>query len=210
MPEPDRLQSAAELLLLKGVAVPHCRQVANLSGQLFRATTPLHGLGNGEEVLLLAAALLHDVGISISYQGHHKHSQEIILQSELAGFSPEELRVVACLARYHRKSHPSTDHAVFSKLSPAHQELVRKLAALLRIADGLDRTHCDAVAHLTARAVAPREWEIRVSGHAPLWEELWAANDRKSALFSEVYGVKLSILRAAAGVLSPEEHPPGR
>jgi len=210
VPEPDKLQSAAELLLHKGVAVAHCRQVANLCGQLFRATASLHGLGAEEEVLLLAAALLHDVGISVSYQGHHKHSQEIILHSGAAGFSPEELRVVACLARYHRKSHPSPDHSTFARLSPEHQHLVRKLAALLRIADGLDRTHCDAVAHLTAHAVGPREWEIRVSGHAPLWEELWAANDRKSALFSEVYGVKVSILRAEARALSPEEHPPGR
>ncbi len=195
MSRSDKLQSAAELLVATGVEVAHCRQVAHLSGRLFHAIHPLHQMTDDDEVLLLAAGLLHDVGVSVSYQRHHKHSQEIILHATLEGFGRREQRIVACLARYHRKAHPSPSHAPFGELSHTDQERVRKLAALLRLADGLDRTHCDAVTDLTAGPIGPRTWEIRVTGRTALWEELWAARERKSALFCEVFGVKLDIVR---------------
>ncbi len=195
MSQSQKLQSAAELLMATGVEVAHCRQVAHLAGRLFDAIRPLHRMTDDDEVLLLAAGLLHDVGVSVSYQGHHKHSQEIILHADLAGFARREQRIVACLARYHRKAHPSLSHSPFGELNHADQDRVRKLAALLRIADGLDRTHCDAVTDLTAGPTGPRTWEIRATGHTPLWEELWAVRERKSALFCEVFGVKLDIVR---------------
>ena len=71
MSRSEKLRSAAELLVATGVEIAHCRQVADLSGRLFDAMRPLHQMSDRDEVLLLAAGLLHDVGVSVSYPKHH-------------------------------------------------------------------------------------------------------------------------------------------
>lgn len=120
---------------------PHGRHVADLSLSIYDALQPLHNLGESSRELLEAAALLHDIGYYISHSSHHKHSQYLIQNSEMLGFTEQEIAVIANVARYHRKSHPKGRHFTFAALRPADQQQVRYLAAILRIADGLDRTH---------------------------------------------------------------------
>lgn len=192
--KPDKLQSAAELLRDTGVCLAHCRQVAGLSGWLFEQTASLHGFGEAERVLLLAGALLHDVGVSVTYQRHHKNSRDMILAADLPGFDSRERRIVASIARYHRKALPSLNHRLFAGLSSGDRETVRKLAAIVRIADGLDRSHTSAVTELRACCVDAGVWEIVVWGRGDLSSELWAAREKKRDLFEEAYGVELRIV----------------
>ena len=95
--------------------------------------------------MLEAAARLQDVGYLIDYDKHHKHSYHLILNSRLAGFRPQELDLIANIARYHRGGKPKAKHANYDRLPAADQERVRRLAAMLRIAGGLDRSHSQQV-----------------------------------------------------------------
>jgi exopolyphosphatase/guanosine-5'-triphosphate,3'-diphosphate pyrophosphatase len=164
----------------------HGQQVARLSLLLFDQLRELHGLGNRERNILMAGALLHDIGQYVSYQRHHKHSMYLIANSELPGMSPEDLRMVAALARYHRRSEPKLSHSEFEAMSVQDREAICKLAALLRVADALDREHIDRVATLSAR------WEdvglvLELETRGSLTLEEWALR-RKGKMFKSVYG----------------------
>jgi len=173
----------------------HVEQVARVCERLFDALRPLHGLGDCEGELLLCAALLHDIGLSLGLSGHHRTSFQLILQAELPALSAGERLIVANVARYHRKSHPSPRHEHFAELAPPEQETVRRLAALLRVADGLDRAHENAVTDADASPAGENAWIIRVSGSGDLDTAIWGAS-RKAGLFEEVYGVKLRMAPA--------------
>jgi exopolyphosphatase/guanosine-5'-triphosphate,3'-diphosphate pyrophosphatase len=100
-------------------------------------------------VMLEHAALLRDVGYLVNYSKHHKHSYHLIVNADLEGLSHRERILVATVARYHRKSAPSLSHEEFAPLAPDDRELVARLAAILRVADGLDRTHAQEVSAVT-------------------------------------------------------------
>ncbi|MBI5852653.1 MAG: Ppx/GppA family phosphatase [Planctomycetes bacterium] len=119
----------------------HAETVRSLAVELFDGTAPLHGLVRADRDLLEAAALLHDIGVFVANTSHHKHAWYLIRSSDLPGLDDKSREVVAQVARYHRRAHPSRKHAPFDELSAAERERVRRLAALLRIADGLDRSH---------------------------------------------------------------------
>lgn len=119
----------------------HANQVSRLSLSLFDALAVEHGLGRRERILLEAAALLHDVGTYIKTSGHHKHSEYIILNSEIFGLNRSELTILANVARYHRKQPPSNAHVNYVALPREDRIIVLKLAAILRVADALDRGH---------------------------------------------------------------------
>jgi exopolyphosphatase/guanosine-5'-triphosphate,3'-diphosphate pyrophosphatase len=123
----------------------HAETVCTLARQLFDQTRELHGLGGRARVLLEAAALLHDVGVAVNNDGHHKHSQYLIAASELVGLSDEERHIVGMLARYHRKAPPQREHEDFMQLRRKDRTLVERLTALLRLADALDRQHAAVV-----------------------------------------------------------------
>lgn len=116
-------------------------QVEKLSKMLFDALKDVLGLDYRDWLLLEAAALLRDIGKHIAYSKHHKHSYYMIKHSELVGYDHEEIEAIACIARYHRKSMPKTAHEEIQILSPYMLSKVEKLAALLRLALALDRTH---------------------------------------------------------------------
>ena len=111
------------------------------------------GLGDTERELLEAGALLANAGLFISHSGHHKHSYYVIRNSEhLMGFTDREIEVIALVARYHRKSPPSADkHPEFAALGAEDQAAVRAMAALLRVAIGMDRNHDAAVDHVNVK-----------------------------------------------------------
>jgi exopolyphosphatase/guanosine-5'-triphosphate,3'-diphosphate pyrophosphatase len=168
----------------------HGVHVARLAGSLFEQLRPLHRLGEADHRILLAAALLHDIGMFISYKKHHKHSLYLLAQSELPGFTPEEMMMVANVARYHRKQCPQAAHESFSRLAKAGQIRVLKLASLLRIADALDREHVQAVRQV-------RVWRDKNDLHlglegAGMALEQWALT-RKMQLFNDVFKTKIKV-----------------
>ncbi|HVZ38414.1 MAG TPA: Ppx/GppA phosphatase family protein [Candidatus Kapabacteria bacterium] len=171
----------------------HGRQVAQLSLAIYDALQPLHSLEEARRELLEAAALLHDIGYYISHASHHKHSQYLIQNSEALGFTYDEIAIIANVARYHRKSHPKNRHPAFAALRAADQECVRFLAAILRVADGLDRTHKQVVesieTHFDDRAVSFR---VHCSTDAVPTFELWSAS-RKKDLMESQFGRKVSV-----------------
>ena len=124
----------------------HGEHATALALQLFDATASRHELPASARELLEAAGLLHNVGLSISHDAHHKHSYYVIRNSEwLAGFTQHEVELIAQVARYHRKSAPKAKHLEHAALAPRDQRLVCVLAGLLRVAIGLDRTHAGVV-----------------------------------------------------------------
>jgi exopolyphosphatase/guanosine-5'-triphosphate,3'-diphosphate pyrophosphatase len=123
----------------------HNRHVAELAGRIFDGLRAREQLPAAARDLLTAAALLHDVGYLISHSGHHKHAYHLILHGDIRGFSGREVEVIANVARYHRRAFPKKAHANFARLEPDDRRLVRVLAGILRVADGLDRTHTQRV-----------------------------------------------------------------
>lgn len=170
--------------------LPHSRQVAWIAGrlleQLAAVKKPTLGLRAEDRPLIEAAALMANVGYLINFDGHHKHSYHLIINSDLPGFERDELRVVANVARYHRGARPKQKHKPFASLSDEDQDRVAKLAAILRVALALDRTHQQRVSDVAVNVTEGTvEITIRTSGDAEV--DLWAAR-RKVDLFERVFG----------------------
>ena len=172
---PDvRRRSVVELAERCSYWPEHAHQIARLALSVFDQTRSVHALTDREREWLDFAAVLHDIGTHISYPRHHKHSYYLIKNGDLRGFEPEESEVIALIARYHRKSPPSKAHDDFSALGPKRRNAVRTLAAILRFAETLDRSHAQVV---TGVELLDRGKEylvkLRTTGDAEL--ELWAA-----------------------------------
>jgi exopolyphosphatase/guanosine-5'-triphosphate,3'-diphosphate pyrophosphatase len=129
----------------------HVLQVTALALRLFDELTPLHGLGAPDRLLLEAATCLHDIGWSVvrDGKGHHKESARLIREHPWEHWPRVEVELMAMIARYHRKSKPSREHAVFAALGDLQRHRVEQLAAILRMADGMDRSHQARVKSLT-------------------------------------------------------------
>jgi exopolyphosphatase/guanosine-5'-triphosphate,3'-diphosphate pyrophosphatase len=132
----------------------HTDHVAALAAQIFDGLRPWHGYGSRPRELLQSAALLHDIGWSQSPdgKGHHKWSARLIQDYAWKNLTPEEVPLVAQIARYHRKAPPQPDHAEFHALKAAAQKSVMILGGILRIADALDRAHMGKIARVEASA----------------------------------------------------------
>lgn len=163
----------------------HARQVTRLALAIFDQLARLHGLGDADRRVLMAAAMLHDIGTFISFRRHHMHSLYIIAQSELPGFTTREILMVANVARYHRRGGPSPSHEAFAQLDADHQVRVRRLASLLRLADALDREHVQKVAAVSA-VVRSDGVELAVEADGDLVLERWAFR-RKADLFRATF-----------------------
>jgi exopolyphosphatase/guanosine-5'-triphosphate,3'-diphosphate pyrophosphatase len=167
----------------------HANQVARLSLSLFDQTRGIHGLTDREREWLEYAAVLHDIGVHISYQNHHKHSDYLIRNGDLRGFEPEEIDAIALVARYHRQAAPKRKHTEFGELGRKKRRVVRTLAAILRLAENLDRSHTQSVSGLALHDRGDDDLlQIRTSGDAEL--ELWAAS-RQAKPFERLTGKPL-------------------
>src|SRR5436305_11856441 len=189
-----------ELHLSGGLQVedwPHARQVVRLSTQLFEATRPLHDLDAKALRLLERAALLRNSGMMVEVRRHHKHSFRLINQTKLPDFTDKERYEIACIARYHRRALPSTDHAEFAALGHKARKRVSALAALLRITDALDYSHDGRVLRLAADPAQCSDtiWTILlwVRPLADVDVELERAYD-KADLFEKVFMRKLRLV----------------
>ena len=181
-----RYQSVLHVCDLYRVNRQHAEHVKHLSVQLFDALMPLHGMGDKERELLEASALLHDVGYHIAADQHHKHSEYIIRNCVMPGFTSDETVLISSVARYHRKSHPKRKHPVYAGLGSADQNLVAVLASILRIAEGLDRRQQSVVRGLETRIAADGiEIGLQVLTDMPD-VELWSA-ERRTGLMQEIF-----------------------
>lgn len=172
----------------------HSANVAKIAVSLFDCLQKRLKLAPLSRRYLEAAALLANVGVIISHSKHHLHSYYVIRNSELVGLTDREIELIAVIARYHRKSAPKESHPEFSQLSEEDQKLVRSLAAILRIAIGLDRTQDGRVKSVTVRA-EDEQFLIfaKASAKADLELNLYAANERRSML-SELLDTRVKVL----------------
>ena len=167
----------------------HGRHVARLAISLFTQLRDVHRLDDDDRRILIAAAVLHDIGLFIGYRRHHKHSFYIISQSELPGLKPREILMTANLARYHRKGDPAPHHDSFNALSDKEKNRVVRLACLLRIADALDREHQQSVRDVRVQ-VGDGSATLEPHGSGDQLLERWAVQ-KKAALFESTFGLKL-------------------
>jgi exopolyphosphatase/guanosine-5'-triphosphate,3'-diphosphate pyrophosphatase len=183
---PDvRRRSVVELGERCGYWSEHAQQVARLALSIFDQTRSVHGLGDREREWLEYAALLHDIGVHISYDRHHRHSYYLIKNGDLRGFDPREIEVIALVARYHRQATPKKSHDGYGDLNGTLRSTVRVLSAIVRLAEGLDRSHAQALAGID---LFPRGDDylarLRANGDAEL--ELWAAHRHVAPLEREL------------------------
>lgn len=162
----------------------HVEHVRHLALQLFDELGGLLECETEDRPLLEAAGLLHDVGQLVSYRRHHHHSYQLIMHADRLPFAPRERLLVAMLSRYHRKAGPRKKHEEFATLPSEDQALVRRLAAILRVADGLDRGHTGVVASVRAHVNDDRVLLQAVSDSpgADLSLECWGATRKSDVL----------------------------
>jgi exopolyphosphatase/guanosine-5'-triphosphate,3'-diphosphate pyrophosphatase len=160
----------------------HGRQVARLATMLFDGVAPLLKLPPAGRDLLEYAALLHDIGHAVDHDRHQRHSYYVIKNSELLGFEPDEIEIIALVARGHRKQVPKPSAPELQTISPQKRKLVRALAALLRIADALDRTHFGVIKNVLVTKASGRLVLNVDAGGENAELELWAAERRVDLL----------------------------
>lgn len=171
----------------------HARHVARLALELFDQTTELHGLGADDREMLEFGAYLHDIGEHVASQGHHKHGAYLVRHGQLRGFTPEDVQLLAAMARWHRRGDPkATD-----ELPLVDEGRLRPLVALLRLADGLDRGRAGAVEHVDVH-VGPSLVVVKLATRDDAELELWGAR-RKRELFEKLFARDLELV-------SPRSH----
>ena len=157
--EPHRYTAAARQILLGARSFSrrlepdprHAEHVRELSLQLFDQLQPLHHLPSEARVILEAGALLHDIGHSVSHRGHHKHGEYLTMNGDIPGLDGRERPLTAAVVRYHnRKAEPAEHHISYSALNTGDRRLARRLASIVRIAEGLDHSHRQRVTSLKA------------------------------------------------------------
>ena len=194
---PDvRRRSTLELAERCSYYAEHSNQVVRLALALFDQTRAIHGLTDREREWLEYASLMHDIGGHISFSGHHKHSYYLIKNGDLRGFHPDEIEVMALVARYHRRGTPKRSHPQYAQLPATLRRTVRTLASILRVAESLDRSHAQPVSGLE---VHDRGEDVVIQLHSAGDAELevWATARHLEA-FEQVVGkpVRLEIAHA--------------
>lgn len=170
----------------------HARQVSRLAASLFDQLQKVHGMDPADRRMLLAAAVLHDIGAFVGYKKHHKHSLYLIANSEVPELTQRETEIVANLARYHRKGLPAEHHEAFTTLPADDRDRVVKLASILRIADALDREHLQAVRGVTAKVTRGGKLKLELDADGDLLLERWALR-RKADLFAATFGLEVVV-----------------
>ncbi len=183
----------------------HAEQVALLALKIFDQTQNIHRLDSIDRELLEYAALLHDIGYYISYEKHHRHAYYLIKNVHLNGFSEEEINILALTTRYHRKTNPKKSHLEFSALNKAVRTRIEWLAAILKVADGLDRSHFGLVEDLKIN-FEKNKMSFTLKIHDDAQYEVWDAH-RRIALFEKLTGktVQFKTLKSAKGFSEAKE-----
>jgi exopolyphosphatase/guanosine-5'-triphosphate,3'-diphosphate pyrophosphatase len=202
---PDvRRRSAIELAERCNYQAEHAQHIARLALALFDQTRGIHGLSDREREWLEYASLMHDIGAHISFVRHHRHSYYLIKNGDLRGFQPDEIEVIALVARYHRRGTPKRSHDEYARLSSPLRRTVRTLASILRVAESLDRSHGQVI---TALDVQDRGEDMLLSiatnGDAEL--EVWATGQHLRP-FEQVVDkpVRLEVVTPRHGAGQPD------
>jgi exopolyphosphatase/guanosine-5'-triphosphate,3'-diphosphate pyrophosphatase len=186
------LASAREIALRYRADMNHANTVAVLAGQLFSATSSMHGFGVEEQIMLEAASILHDIGHAVSASGHHKHSWYLIMASPFVGLDDRQRAIVAATARFHRKAMPRAGHEALRNLRAHDRTTAIRLAALLRIADSIDYEHVSRVRALRCTRRGERV-TIAMHGSGPLLLERWSVT-RGAAMFEHLFRCKIRVI----------------
>jgi len=175
----------------------HGRAVAALAGRIFEQLAGPFDLPPGDRLLLECAARLQDVGYVINYDQHHKHSYHLIRNSRLPGIRPVDLELIANVARYHRGALPKRKHDNLARLSARDRQRVRQMAAILRLAGGLDRSRSQQVGDVR---IGLEDGVVRLEAVAPVEPEvdLWGAR-RRTELFEKAFAAPVEIVWSGAG-----------
>jgi exopolyphosphatase / guanosine-5'-triphosphate,3'-diphosphate pyrophosphatase len=176
-----------------GVDERHVEHVARLALQMFDdlGDAGLHGGDPVERELLWAAAMLHDIGVRVDYDDHHKHSRYLILNAGLPGWSQREIALVAQMARYHRKGSPGLDD-LQALAQKGDRELVARGSALLRLAEQLERSR-DQLVRAAHVHVDNGRVELRLEGAGDVSLAKWAA-ERETDLFERAFDKQLDVV----------------
>lgn len=197
--DPFAIRRASVMALARRCSWPeaHSRHVATLSLQLFDELRELHHLEGEDRELLEYAAFLHDIGEHVAHEGHDRHAAYLVHHGRLRGLTPTAITVLTALVRWHRRGDPKAHDDLVGKLDEGQRDRVRRLAALLRLADGLDRGRKQVVTQVTAR-VGPDLvlLHIRAQGDPEL--ELWGAR-RKRDLFEKTFERELEFTAHPSG-----------
>jgi exopolyphosphatase/guanosine-5'-triphosphate,3'-diphosphate pyrophosphatase len=195
-PDPRAMRRDSVLSLCRrcGWNQVHSSKVARLAVELFDGMSVLHDLPTIDRDLLEFGALLHDIGEHVSADSHDRHTAYLIENGRLRGFSPEEIDVLVCLGRFHKRGTPKASFEPFARLKEARQRRVMQLVALLQVADALDRSHGGPVRDVHVYATADAV-EVVVEADDDIDLELWGLR-RKRDLFERVFGVRLEVVDA--------------
>lgn len=185
------LRSAESLARKYRTHRTHSAHVTQLAELLFNATSGLHKLGEHDALLLKCAAILHECGNFISARAHHKHSHYIISNSEIFGLGQRDITLIALVARYHRRSGPKPNHADYRDLTSEDRMRVSKLAAILRIADALDRGHASRIQDVRVE-LTKKKLILHLPGITDATVERLAMRS-KANLFRDIYGLTVSL-----------------
>jgi exopolyphosphatase/guanosine-5'-triphosphate,3'-diphosphate pyrophosphatase len=188
--EDMRRFSVVNLARLSQYEASHAQHVAHLALLLFDQLAALHGYGAWERELLEHAATLHDIGLAVSYYDHHRHGAYLILNAALQGFSHREVALLALLVRFHRKGDVDVG-ALRGVLAPGDERRVARLAALLRLAEYLERRKSQVVGGLHVTLGDPVLVQTHTMADATV--EIWDAN-RGAGLFRSAYGCDVRIV----------------
>ncbi len=183
----------------------HGRQVARLAGRIHEQLAEPLALVPGDRALLEIAARLQDVGYVINYDQHHKHSYHLIRNSRLPGVRTHDLELIANVARYHRGALPKRKHENLARLSAEEQQRVQRMAAILRLAGGLDRSRSQQVRDVVARIEGDRV-VLEVAADDEPQVDIWGA-ERRTELFEKVFGMPVALEWQAARAEKPAKRP---
>lgn len=167
----------------------HASHVSMIALRLFDQLTEQHQLGIRMRSILRLASLLHEIGRYISQSSFHKHTLYLIRNSELFGIGASDLKLIALVARYHRRASPQPSHDVFSRLNRSDRVAVAKLAAILRIANAMDEGRIQSINDFDCQVVADRV-QISVGDSVDISLEQLAVSEAKKP-FEGIYGVRL-------------------
>ncbi|HSB09739.1 MAG TPA: Ppx/GppA phosphatase family protein [Blastocatellia bacterium] len=199
-----RARSVLSVARRYGYDATHSHHVARLATQIFEDTKELHGLSGQDRKLLQYAAILHDIGYHIAHNNHHRHGLYLIKNSEMPGFTGDEIAMMSTLVRYHRGSLPRKtndkksrrEHEEYHALDRQQRTKLLQLASILQIADGLDRSHRQSISDV--RCTVADGTVTLVAEYADECElEMWSA-ERKSDWFKNIFDVSLRFERIPA------------
>lgn len=169
----------------------HAVKVKELALKIFDLTKDIHNLTRREKTFLLVASILHDIGATLSFRSHHKHSLYIIKEQDFFSFNKREIKIIANIARYHRRSPPKNSHPDYISLPHKDRMIVMKLASILRIADSLDNTHLQLIEDIDV-IKEQSKLIIKALVNNQFFSEVYSFRQKKG-LFEDFFGIGVEL-----------------